>query len=139
MDPSDVLPIEIVLGHIISEFELPEICTLRQVSSKWREIIKLYLSRLRNLDLTEVKHILTEHGFFSIITELAKLREICLDGCWIIATEINLFTLFKNCPQLKSFSSKRCKFVCDDVLEELSRRCSSLENLNIDSCFQVNT
>ena len=137
MDPSEVFPAEIIVEYIIPNLDLPEICLLRCVSQSWQNLANLYFARIKVLDVTELKDMLTEFGFQNIAKYLHKLQEIYLDRCWTIATKDNLLQLFDNCPFLKVFSAKRCKFVDDEVLEEMADKCRKLVTINVSYCFQV--
>lgn len=136
-DPLQQLPIEVILENVFSNLDLQDICTIRCVNKVWNYQVTVFFARLRKLDLTEVKDIINELGFNSIVRHLSSLKEINLDGCWRTASKSNLFTLFKNNPSLKCFSSKRCKFVDDEILTAMSKNCIKLEVVNISCCYQV--
>ena len=137
MDPSEVFPAEIIVEYIIPNLDLPEICLLRCLSQSWQNLVNDYFARMKVLDVTELKDMLTEFGFQNIAKYLHKLQEIYLDRCWTIATKDNLLQLLDNCPFLKIFSAKRCKFVDDEVLEEMADKCRKLVTINVSYCFQV--
>jgi len=109
------LPTEVILENLLPNLDLLELCTLRSGSKAWNYRICLYFSRTKKLDLSEFKDTINETGFRSIVQHLSKLQEIILDGCWRTASKSNLLNLLKNCRSLKYFSSKRCKFVDDEV------------------------
>ena len=131
------LPTEVILENLLPNLDLPELCTLRSVSKAWNYRICLYFSRTKKLDLSEFKDAINETGFSSIVQHLSKLQEIILDGCWRTASKSNLLTLFRNCQSLRYFSSKRCKFVDDEVLSCMSQNCRMLETINISCCYQA--
>jgi len=131
------LPTEVILENLLPNLDLLELCTLRSVSKAWNYRICLYFSRTKKLDLSEFKDTINETGFRSIVQHLSKLQEIILDGCWRTASKSNLLNLLKNCRSLKYFSSKRCKFVDDEVLSSMSQNCRMLETINISCCYQI--
>ena len=131
------LPVEVILDNILPNLDLAELCTMRSVSKAWNDRVGLHFSRMKRLNLFEFKDIINEAGFESIVHHLSNLQEITLDGCWRTASKSNLLTLFKNCRSLKNFSSKRCKFVDDEVLAAMAHNCRKLEVINISCCYQA--
>ena len=135
--PFNQLPIEVLLENILPNLDLAELCTMRGVSKGWSSRICLYFNRLIKLDLSEFKDTINETGFKSIVQHLSRLKEIILDGCWRTASKFNLLALFRNCPSLLHFSSKRCKFVDDEVLACMAQNCRKLEFIDISCCYQA--
>lgn len=131
------LPLEVIIENIFPNLNLMELCTVRCASQAFNYRVGLYLSRLKKLDMFEVKDLIDELGLRNIVYHLSLLEEICLDGCWRAATKTNLLALFKNCPSLTHFSAKRCKCIDDEILADMSRHCVNLEVVNVRCCFQV--
>eukprot|EP00795_Rhopilema_esculentum_P014580 gene14580-5653_t len=137
MDPIKVFPAEIISDLILPYLDLAELCILRGVSHAWQDFVNEYFAMIKRLDLTDVLDLITEVGCQSIFKHLSKLQNVCLDKCWRIATKNNLNTLLSNCSDLRSYSSRRCKHVDDEVLEVMARNCGKLESIDISHCFQV--
>ena len=137
MDPIRVFPAEIISDLILPYLDLAELCTLRGVSRAWQDFVNEHFAIIKRLDLTDVLDLISEVGCQSIFKHLLKLQDVCLDKCWRIATKNNLITLLRNCSDLRSYSSRRCKHVDDEVLELMARNCSKLESVDISHCFQV--
>ena len=136
-EPFNRLPIEVILENILPNLDLIELCTMRCVNNDWNHRICWYFTRMRRLDLSEYKDTITENGFSSIVQHLSNLQEVTLDCCWRTASKSNLLTLLRKCPYLKVFSSRRCKFVDDEVLACMAHNCRKLEVVNISYCYQA--
>eukprot|EP00794_Sanderia_malayensis_P003025 gene3025-3484_t len=130
-------PAELLVNHIVPYLDLVDLCRLKQLSRMWRFIIDTHLLKLKQFDIRDLDKVLTEFGLSCIIAKMSRLREIYVDGCWMAVSKNNLFHLFHHCRQIELFSARHCKFIDDEILEELGAKCFGLESVDISSCFQI--
>lgn len=132
-----VLIAELLQYHILSYLSLSELCLLRRVSKYFNEEVIIYFSNLKTLDITGYKNILTEEGFGYMVIHLKQLLEVYLTSCWKCASAINVRVIINRCPNLKVFVADHCGYIDDNILEELGRRCKSINHLDISYCFNA--
>ena len=82
-----------------------------------------------NLDLKLLSPLLKSR----IDEKILPLQKLDISWCEDCDAE-SLIELIHLCPELKSFKSRACDYVTNDVVFELATTCSSLEHVNIARC-----
>lgn len=135
-DPFLSLPPEIIF-RVLSYLGLNDLCISRRVSKTYQSTINSYLKHIQRLDCAPYEPVLSPEGLCSVVAQVRNLRELNLDFCWVSVTEENLFAVARNCPNLHTLNTSRCKGVSDAFLQHMSVMCRDLQVLNLSSCFQV--
>ena len=137
-DIIEVFPSEITF-KILHYLDLPSLCLCRRVSRTWRRRVMEYIGSLVHLDFVPHESFLTEDGLKHVLKYVSNLRVLHLDTCWPSVTEENLFVVAQNCSKLSVLTASKCKGVTDAALEAIARYCKELTELDLSSCFKVQT
>ncbi|KAL8162022.1 hypothetical protein V2J09_013511 [Rumex salicifolius] len=99
-------------------------------------VIGYYCHSVTDLVLSSLQNV-GEKGFWCMGNGngLHNLRTLSIISCRV--TDLGLESVGKGCPNMKSFSLRKCAFLSDSGLVSFAQVSSSLESLLLDECHRV--